>query len=260
MELWTANHAITLLPSLAVMIVIGLFARWLIGNKAFKIRIIPIQIIAIFLVILEFGKQFTSIYRGYDLYHIPLHFCSLFIFMLPAMAFYRGKHMQKVFAITSALCTAVFCLILIYPNLIYSAGNIEHFFDDYLDFHTVAFHNLVMLAFVLIVTLELHIPEPKGEKIAVTLFMLGFCTISASMAQILKTNFANFYSCNIPALDALKNSIAPVLGSTLTQILYVLIVALLHVLFVLGCYLLYRTLARGIQSKTLKYSKTYSNS
>ncbi len=255
MELWTAEHAITLLPSLAVMIIIGLLLRMLIGKKDVKIRIIPIQIIAILLVILEIGKQILSFQRGYDLYHIPLHFCSLFIFMLPAMAFYRGKRTQVVYAITSSLCTAVFCLMLIYPNLIYSAGNIEHFFDDYFDFHTVAFHNLVMLAFVLILALNLHIPVAKGEAKAVTLFMLGFCAIAASMAQILKTNFANFYSCNIPVLDALKNSIAPVLGSTLTQIIYVLIVALLHVLFVDGCCFLYKALNQRIQSKTRENSK-----
>lgn len=252
MELWTEQHIKSLLPALAVMILMGLLLRRIIGSKSIKIRIIPIQIIAILLVLLEIGKQFTSFQRGYDLYHIPLHFCSLFIFMLPAMAFYRGKRMQMVFAITSALCTAVFCLMLIYPNLIYSAGNIEHFFEDFLDFHTVAFHNLVMLAFVLILTLELHIPIPKGETKAVALFMLTFCTIAAGMAQILRTNFANFYSCNIPVLEALKKSIEPVLGAALTQLLYVLIVALLHILFVLGCHFMYRTLAKGMQSKHRK--------
>lgn len=250
MELWTANHMITLLPSLAVMIVIGLVIRRLIGRKTFKIRIIPIQIIAIFLVILEFGKQFTSIYRGYDLYHIPLHFCSLFIFMLPAMAFYRGKHMQKVFTITSALCTAVFCLMLIYPNLIYSAGNIEHFFDDFMDFHTVAFHNLVMLAFVLILALDLQTPAQNSGNKAITIFMLIFCAVSSTMAQILKTNYANFYTCNIPVLEELRISVRAILGAVVTQIIYILILTVLNIGFVLGCNLLFKALSRAIRGKS----------
>ena len=247
MELWTPQHAMTLLPSLAVMVVVGLFLRFLIGKKPLKIRIIPVQILAVILVILEIGKQTISIIRGYDLYHIPLHFCSLFIFTLPAMAFYRGKWMQNVFAITSALCAAVFALMLIYPNLIYSPGNIQNFFGDFLDFHTVAFHNIVMLAFVLIVCLELHTPVAKGELKAICLFMVGFCSVAAIMAQILKTNFANFYSCNIPIFEALRNALQPVLGNVITQLLYILVVALMHILFVVGCYLAYRSLARALQ-------------
>ena len=66
---------------------------------------------------------------------------------------------------------------------------------------------------------------------------------------ILKTNYANFYSCNIPVFETLRNSVRVVLGAWLTQLLYVLIVTLLTVLFVLGCYLIYRLITLKIQSK-----------
>lgn len=240
MELWTVEHIKTLLPALAVMIGIAAVLRKTLGGKPEQIRMIPFQIIAVLLVALEVGKQGLSLARGYDLYHLPFHFCSLFIFALPAMAFYRGEKRQTVRGIAAALCAALFLLMLIYPNLIYSGGNIREFFTDYFSFHTVAFHNLVMLAFVLMVALRIHIPAPKGEAKAVVLSTVVFCVVSATMAQLLKTNYANYYSCDIPPLEAVRVNLQGVLGYGFTQLLYILIVSMLNIVFVLGAYWLYR--------------------
>lgn len=244
MGLWTPEHAATLLPALAVMIVLSLVLRKLLGSKPLESRMLPIRIIACLLVLLEIGKQGLSLLRGYDLYHLPFHFCSLFIFMVPAMAFYRGKYRAAVSAITSAICISLLLLMLIYPSLIYSAGNIHEYFTDYFSFHTVTFHNLVMLASLLILALQLHTPQPKGEPKTVMRFTVGFCAVSASMAQLLKTNFANYYSCNIPVFEELRLSLQAPLGYGLTQLLYVLIVSALNIGFVLMSYWLYRLLGK----------------
>lgn len=242
MELWTSEHIKTLLPSLVVMLAIAVALRILLKDKPLQVRMVPIQILAVILVALEIGKQVLSLKEGYDLYHLPFHFCSLFIFALPLMAFYRGKHRQTVYAVVSALCAALFLLMLIYPNLIYSAANIREFFTNFFSFHTVAFHNVVMLAFILIVALGVHTPAPKGEPRAAVLFTIGFCVVSATMAQLLKTNYANFYSCNIAPLEAVRVNLQGVLGYGFTQVLYILIVSLLNILFVLGAYWVYRGL------------------
>ena len=249
MELWTPEHIKTLLPALAVMIAIALGLRWLMGNKPLNVRMIPIQIIACLLLLLEVGKQAVSLSRGYDLYCLPFHFCSLFLLVLPVMAFYRGKHRNTINAISASVCTSLLLLMLIYPNLIYGPYNINEFFTNYLSFHTVAFHNLVMLASILIIALQLHTPQPKGEPKAVLLFIGGFCVVSASMSHILKTNYANFYSCNIPPLETIRVSLQDMLGYVPTQILYVLIVSALNFGFVLMCYYLYKLLLRLTQSK-----------
>ena len=251
MELWTKQHAITLLPAVGVMLLLAAALKFWLGKKSFQIRMIPIQIIAVMLLLLEVGKQGLSLKEGYDLYHLPFHFCSLFIFMLPIMAFYRGKYQQQVFAITAALCSSVFALMLIYPDLIYGAGNIENYFKGYFDFHTVTFHNLVMLAFVLIVALRVHTPATKGEVKAVMWFVAGFCTISASMAHILKTNYANFYTCNIDLLETVRLAAERVLGSFAAKLLYVGIVSGLNFAFVYGAYWLYR-LALNLTAKKEK--------
>lgn len=244
MELWSKAHIKTLLPAIGIMILLSLILRVFLGKKPLKIRMIPIQIIACILVLLEIGKQIISFKNGYDLYHIPLHYCSLFLFTLPVMAFYRGRHQQTVFGVTAGVCGALFLLMLIYPALIYSSWDIENFFQNYFAMHTVAFHNLVMLAFLLIVFLQVHTPGKKTEVKATVYFTTGFCLISSVMAQVLKTNYANFYSCNIPPLENLRLTIQSALGYWPTQILYILIVSALTVLFTVMTYWVYRLLLR----------------
>ena len=248
MELWTPQHTVSLLPSVAVMVLLAFFLRCLLGGSAHKYRMIPIQIIAVILLLLEVGKQAISISRGYDLYHLPFHFCSLFIFAVPAMAFYRGRNKEKVYIVTTALCAAVFALMLIYPNLIYSAWDVEHYFHDYMAFHTVTFHNLVMLAFLLIAALELSSPA-KGDVKAILLFTAGFCIVSASMAHLLKTNYANYYACNIPPLETVRLAVQDAVGVLPATLLYVLIVSGLNLAFVYGAYWFYR-LVRKLFNKT----------
>lgn len=243
MELWTRQHAVSLIPSVAVMLLVAFLLRRLLGGMTRKYRMIPVQIIAVILLVLEVGKQALSISRGYDLYNLPFHFCSLFIFALPAMAFYRGRNQETVYTVTAALCAAVFALMLIYPNLIYSAWAVEHYFDDYMAFHTVTFHNLVMFAFLLIAALELTTFAKKDVK-AILLFVAGFCVVSASMAHLLKTNYANFYTCNIPVLETVRLAVQDAVGKLPATLLYIVIVSALNLAFVYGAYWLYRLVCK----------------
>ena len=83
MELWSPAHIRTLLPSIGVMLILCVLFRLWLGKKPRRIRMIPLQVIAVALVVLEIFKQTISASKGYDLYHIPLHFCSLFLFAIP---------------------------------------------------------------------------------------------------------------------------------------------------------------------------------
>ena len=69
------------------------------------------------------------------------------------------------------------------------------------------------------------------------------------MAQILKTNYANYYSCNIPPLEAVRVSLQGVLGYVPTQILYILIVSALNIGFVYGSYWFFRLVRRLLEGK-----------
>lgn len=250
MVLWTPQHIQTLLPALIAMILICIGLRAWLGKKDLKIRMIPLQITAVLFLLLEVGKQVVSFSRGYDLYHIPLHFCSLILFTLPVMAFYNGKYAPGIRAIATAVCGATFWLTAIYPDLIYSAGNIENFFKGYLDFHTVAFHNLAMLAFLMILFLDLHIPAKKGEHKRIVIFLTTFCVVAAVVSQLLETNYAGFYQCNVPPIENIRLMLQPILGYAPTQIIYVAGLTAVHYGFVIGFYCLYKLLRRLMTKKT----------
>lgn len=259
MVLWTQQHFQTLFPSFIVMIILGVVLRVFLGKKSEKIRMIPFQICAVFLFILEIIKQVKSFQRGYDLYHIPLHFCSLFVYTLPLMAFYNGKYKDRVRGVTTTLCASLFIFMAVYPDLIYGSWNIDNFFKDFFDFHTVAFHTVATFTFVLIVALDLHTPDVKRDAVAVVIFMACYCAIAASMAQILETNYNNFYQCNIAPLQALKDALEPTLGAGITQLLYVLIVCVLDLAFTQGAYHFYRLMRFLTLKIESKFSKNIEN-
>lgn len=250
MVLWTPEHIQTLLPALIVMVVIAVGLRLCLGKKDLKTRMIPLQVIALILVLLEAGKQAVSFDRGYDLYHIPLHFCSLVLFTLPVMAFYKGKYVQIVRAVSTALCGATFWLTAIYPDLIYGAGSIRAFSTDFLSFHTVAFHNLVMLAFMIIVALDLHTPVKKGEFSKIILFLTAFCIIAALVSQLLETNYAGFYHCNVPPIENVRQMLIPIISYPVAQCIYVAGLTAVHYGFVCGFYAIYKLIRRLTKIKT----------
>ncbi|MBE6563424.1 MAG: hypothetical protein E7660_06775 [Ruminococcaceae bacterium] len=247
MGLWTPEHIRTLIPSTVFMFILCVALRLVLGKKSLKARMIPFQVLSCIIVIIEIGKQTLSLLKGYDLYHLPFHFCSLFIFMLPLMAFYKGKYSERIRGITAAICASVFVLMLIYPSLIYSASDVTRFFENFFCFHTVAFHNIVMLEFLLIVFLDLHEPSQKDIK-PIIVFTVVFNVIAGTMAQLLKTNFNNLYTCNVPPLEALRQSVEASMGVVPTKILYMAIVTVMDVLFVLMSYGIYR-LCRAMLSK-----------
>lgn len=249
MTLWTPTHIRTLLPAIIVMLLIAAVLRLTLGKKSIKIRRIPFQILACLIVVLEIGKQALSLAQGYDLYTLPFHFCSMLIFLPFIMAFYRGKHERTVSCITTAVASATALLTVIYPDLIYSAQAVQEFTSNYFSFHTVFFHNLIILLFMLIIALELHDPAPKGETKKVQAFILCYCAVAATMAHLLKTNFNNFYTCNIAPLEAVRQSVEASLGSAVAAICYVLIVTVLDILFVTGAYWFYRLIHRLLAKK-----------
>jgi hypothetical protein len=234
MQLWTYEHAVTLIPAMVGMLLLSLFLGWALRNQSRRVRMIPVQVVTLVLLVLEVGKQVLSYQRGYDLYHIPLHFCSLFLFVMPAMCLWRGKHAHKVDTVAAALCASVVLMMTVYPSLIYSDQNIREFFKDYFSFHTVFFHNLVVLLCFLLVTLKLYVPE-KGDWKVLVWFMLIYGIIASITAQALQTNYNNFYTCNIPPLESLRLAVQAVAGYGVAQTLYVVIVILLDIGFVLMC-------------------------
>lgn len=251
MELWSSAHISTLLPTSVAMLIVSAILGYVLRNKNENIRMIPFQVCAILLFLLEIGKQAVSLSKGYDLYHLPFHYCSLLIFAPLIMGFYKGKHIEKVRGIITSICTAVALLTLIYPCLIYSADNIRNYVSTYFDFHTVTFHSICIMLPMLILSLRLHPTSAKGTNTAISVTMIIYSIIAAAMAHILKTNYANMYQCNVPPLESVRQMVQEALGYTAAQLIYVAIVSLLQVFFTIGAYYLYRGI-RHLLNKAAK--------
>ncbi|MBE5757010.1 MAG: hypothetical protein E7342_04330 [Clostridiales bacterium] len=239
MDLWTKMHAKQLLPSIAVMIILAIVLKVFIGKKSEKIRMIPFQIISVILVILEVIKQVLSIKRGYDLYHIPLHVCSLFMIFYPLMAFYKGKLSKYINGFATALTGALFILMIVYPNLIYSAGNIKNYFNSFFDFHTVTMHTIAMFGFFLIVFLDLYKFDVKKDIVYYLIILLVYCAVAGTLAQVIQTNFNNFLECNVPPIENLRVSVIDAIGGV-GQVLYVIIVSIVDsIVFTIAYFLIF---------------------
>ena len=130
---WTKMHLYTWVPSFVIMVVITLFlAKWL-KRKDYHLKMLPIRIVAVVLVIMEIIKQVISIKRGYDLFHLPLHFCSMFVFLLPLFAFYSGKYKNHVKLVTIVSSMMLLMFMTIATNVIYNDSYIVEFFVDFFD-------------------------------------------------------------------------------------------------------------------------------
>ena len=122
---WTYLHVITLIPSLIIMLIISLILRNKLIEQSIEKRFVPFKIISLSLVIGEIAKQLISIYKGYNLFHLPFHVCSLFVFVIPLMAFYKGKYSKIINSITTTLCMILLICMIIMPQQIYRDTSIS---------------------------------------------------------------------------------------------------------------------------------------
>lgn len=223
--MWSKLHAMTLIPSFVVMVIIGILLRLWLGKKDEKYRIIPIQIIGVVLFAIEVVKQILAIVNGYDLWTLPFHFCSLFIFMCPLVAFYRGRFKDTVRIVVASACAMLFLFMAVYPTLIYGEYAIQTFFQTFSAFHAVFFHNLVLLDLVLLICLDFLKFNTKRDLLSVFLTFLGFCIISGTMANVLKTNYNSFYYCQVGPIEDMRTALRNAIGAGWGQFVYVVIIS-----------------------------------
>ena len=246
MGLWTMTHLYQIAPTFLALALLSFLAAKLLSKCKESRKYIPLQIIAITLLLLEVGKQINSGIDGsYDLYSLPFHYCSLFLYLLPFHAVYHGKdsHITNAAAVS---CLASLTLdMLLMPAVIYSDGNIRNFFGSYADFHTVFFHNLVVFYFMLTIALKLHEFRPARDLKIVSIFLAVYVTVAAILSYSLEVNFHNLYKCNIGFIENIRVAVVSKIGIFGT-LLYVTILFILTILFAYAAYFLARLVVNGI--------------
>ena len=248
MQFWTSTHAKTVLPALALMLAVALLLRLLLAGRDERVRILPFQIVATLLGMLEIVKQIISLSRGYDLWHLPLHLCSVITVLLPLMAFYRGRYKDGMRSVTVAFSAGLFALMMIAPNSIYSERAIKNFLGDFSDFHTTAFHLLAIFAFVLIVALDLHRPVLRRDCVVIVLAVLCYVAVAGTAANLLQVNFHNLYECLFQPVERLRLHLGATLGYARGQAVYVFLMAIANSVGILTSYTLYYLVSRLCKS------------
>lgn len=240
---WTTLHAYTLIPQFIVFAVVAFILSLALKNKDLETRLLPLKICTAVLLLLEVAKQIVGIATGYSTYWIPLHFCSLFLYIHPLACFYKGKHREKFLVLAGVVSTCLFLFMAVYPNVIYSDDAIRSMWDyvtgrggSFFELHTVLFHGIGTFTFFLFVFQGLAKFNVKKDVLLVVLAYGLYCLIVGPLAQLIDTNFNNFVHSNAPFLEDIRLGIINSAGVVLGQIVYVLIISVGTILVPLIAY------------------------
>ena len=246
---WTTLHAYTLIPQFAVYAALAFILSRALRNKGLETRLLPLKICTVILLLLEVAKQVTGIVTGYSTYWIPLHFCSLFLFIHPIASFYKGRHRDKFLLLAGVVSTCLFLFMAIYPNVVYSDDAIRSMWEyltgrggSFFELHTVLFHGIGTFTFFLFIFQGLAGFDTKRDVKLVILAYGLYCLIVGPLAQLIDTNFNNFVHSNAPFLENIRQSMIGAAGPVLGQTVYVLMISAGTILVPLIAYFILRGL------------------
>lgn len=246
---WTPLHVYTLIPQFIVYAATAFILSRALKDKGLETRLLPLKICTAMLLLLEAAKQITGVVTGYSTYWIPLHFCSLFLFIHPLACFYKGKHRDKFILLAGVVSTCLFLFMAVYPNVVYSDDAIRSMWDfitgrggSFFELHTVLFHGIGTFTFFLFIFQGLARFDTKKDVLLVIITYGIYCLIVGPFAQLIDTNFNNFVRSNAPFLENIRQSIIGAVGAFLGQTVYVLIISAGTVLVPLIAYFVLRGL------------------
>ena len=256
---WTPLHAYTLIPQFIVYAAIAFILSRALKNKDLETRLLPLKICTVLLLILEAAKQITGVVTGYSTYWIPLHFCSLFLFIHPFACFYKGKHRDKLLLLAGVVSTCLFLFMAVYPNVVYSDDAIRSMWNyitgrggSFFELHTVLFHGIGTFTFFLFIFQGLARFNTKKDVPLVIMTYGLYCLIVGPLAQLIDTNFNNFVHSNAPFLENVRLSIRNSIGEIPGQTVYVLMISAGTVLVPLLAYFILKCLTMIINRRSMK--------
>ncbi len=233
MELWSTTDKIVLPICLLISIAISVLLGFLLKDKPNKVKEIPRTIIAVFLVLFEIFKIIYHLVKGtFELRFIPLHFCSTFLFWFPLSAF--GKGFIKKLGDFAGFTASIMFVIIFYiaPSFIIGDAT-SGFFDNFYNFHTLIFHNVVVLYFALTITLKLYKPSYKDFKYVIIAFTIYFL-IAVPSAHLLNTNFTNLLRSEVPFIRKFINTYG---HAIYTPLVYVFGITYTAICFYSSCFI-----------------------
>ena len=216
-------------------------AVWL-KNKSEKMRDLPFQILAVALVLFEIAKQIYNYQGGeYRRFALPFHYCSLFVYIYPLHAFYKGKRKAWVDTLAFTCGASLFFFMLLMPATVYSESYIKNYFQNFNAFHSVTFHSYVCFYFFLVVAMKKYDFQTKRDAAVTAIFYTIYMLFIVGMAYLLDTNFHNVRSCNLAIVEEMRTALIASIGN-FGQVIYVFVLSVLTV----GLSVVAYFLARGL--------------
>lgn len=204
---WTKDEALIVPIGLVIIIFLSVIINFCLRNKSEKIKRIPLLIITIIVLILEIIKQVYSLIKGYDLWKLPLHFCSIFLFVFSFASFGKGPLRKIGDVISLSGGFAVLIAFLISPrNIIGNAC--ENVFANFDQFHTFTYHFLVFFYFFILISSNLVKAKFSDIKYIITT-VLGYAIIAIVAGYSLNINYCSVLQNNYSFLESIRLSCGP---------------------------------------------------
>lgn len=204
---WTKDEALIVPIGLVIIIFLSVIINFCLRNKSEKVKRIPLLIITIIILILEVIKQIYNLVIGYNLWKLPLHFCSIFLFVFSFASFGKGTLRKIGDVISLSGGFAVLVAFLISPrNIIGNAC--ENVFANFDQFHTFTYHFLVFFYLFILISSNLVQAKFSDIKYIITT-VLGYAIIAIVAGYSLNVNFCSVLHNNYSFLEAIRLSCGP---------------------------------------------------
>lgn len=177
--------------------------RFAFKNAKPFLKMLPLKIFAAVVFIAEIAKQiYYNCFEEFTLYILPLHFCSLFIVLLP-LSQLCGERVAKIFK-PAAFVYSFFVVVLIIANPHALLGDSPSLpFASFHNTHTLVYHMSVAGYFIFSVILEDYEPKPL-HCINVICGIAIYTAYAVPCAYLLNTNYVNILYSQFAPLESFR--------------------------------------------------------
>ena len=199
---YTKAECVVLPIAFLIMLLFSLLLRVLLLNKGEKIKRIPFLVVTILMVGGEIAKQIRGIIVGYDLWWIPLHFCSTFFLWFSLAEFSKGEIAKRMKSVAFLASFCVVVAIYLSPRSIIGSA-CEHILSDFLTAHSFFFHQLIIFYFLLSLALN-RVKIQKKDVLYWTICMSSYFLIALVSAYALDTNYFSIRYFPLEVIDSFR--------------------------------------------------------
>lgn len=193
-----------LIPLMFFILLLITISLWLLLRHRGKVaQSIPFIVITLALIAGEVAKQVISYRQGYNLWHLPLHFCSTYFLWFSLAEFSFGKMRRTMQNIAFVATMYLFVAFYVSPRGVLGDA-CEDVFADYFTAHSFFYHHLVILYMMLSIAFKRFKPKKSDAWVWIICFACYFA-VAATCAYTFDKNYFNILdSESFPPLESFR--------------------------------------------------------